>query len=139
MEGVAIWLDSDNSDMSLEKLELCGLSDFSSQVSQEAIEKLVYLNDFAHARNMQLAPFKHMYLAFIGVDPDLHGKGFASELLKPMLARMDSQSLPCYLETATEKNVEIYRHFGFEMKEKASVPGTGVYFYIMLREAEGGR
>lgn len=133
IEGVAIWITSENTDMSLLKLEQCGLSEFSSQVAPEALAKLIYLNDFASARNNIHAPFKHWYLAFIGVDPNQHGKGLASALIKPMLERFDSEGLPCYLETATEKNVAIYEHFGFRLIEKMQVPGTEVYFYAMIR------
>jgi ribosomal protein S18 acetylase RimI-like enzyme len=133
IEGVAIWLSSDNMDMSLAKMEKCGLSEFSSQVSPEVMTKLIYLNDFASARNKIHAPFKHWYLAFIGVDTDYHGKGFASSLIKPMLQRLDGEKLSCYLETATEKNVAIYEHFGFKLIEKMLVPGTEVEFWAMMR------
>jgi len=134
MEGVAMWLTSDNSDMTLPKLEECGFLDFSSQVSLGVVARLVYLNDFAYSRNKQYAPFKHWYLAFIGVDPDFHGRGLASALIKPMLKRMDQEDMPCYLETATEKNVAMYEHFGFKLVEKIVVPATNVLMYAMLTD-----
>jgi len=133
MEGVAMWLTSDNSDMDLLKLEKCGFDDFSSRVSIDAVARLKYLNDYAYSRNKLHAPFRHWYLAFIGVDPVFQAKGYASALIKPMLARMDKENMPCYLETATEKNVLIYEHFGFKLIEKFLVPNTDVYFYAMLR------
>ena len=133
MEGVVMWLSSDNSDMTVSKLEACGLADFASQVPAEVLMRLIFLNDFAYSRNKLHAPFTHWYLAFIGVDPAFHAKGFASALLRPMLERMDREDMPCYLETATEKNVTMYEHYGFKLIEKVVVAGTDVAMYAMLR------
>jgi len=132
IEGVAIWHTSDNNIWDQAKLEECGLSEFSSQVSPAVMEKIVLLDDFAISRKKMNVPFRHWYLAFIGVDPEHHGKGFASALIKPMLERIDRENMPCYLETATEKNAAIYGHLGFKLIEKVLVPGTNVYLYTML-------
>ena len=132
-EGVAMWLASDNSDMDLTKLKKCGLVDFSSQVSTDVISRIVYFNDFAYSRNKVHAPFKHWYLAFIGVDPAFCGKGFASALIKPMLARLDREKIPCYLETLTEKNAAMYKHYGFKLAEEINIPGTDLDLFAMLR------
>ena len=134
MEGIAMWLTSDNSDMSLPKLMECGLGDFSSQVAPAVVERLIYFNDFAFEKNKKYAPFRHWYLAFIGVDPDFHGRGFASSLIKPMLARISRERMPCYLETTTIKNAAMYEHFGFELKEEAVIPDTDVTLFAMLKE-----
>jgi len=133
IEGVAVWLTSDNNIWDQAKLEQCGFREFSSQVSSAVIEKIVSLDDFSTSRKKQNVPFKHWYLAFIGVAPEHHGKGFASVLIKPMLERIGRESVPCYLETATGKNVAIYEHLGFRLIEKAAIPGTDICLYTMLR------
>ena len=133
MEGVAIWHTSDNNIWDAAKLEKCGFNEFTSQVSPAVIERIVSLDEFATSRKKLKVPFEHWYLAFIGVDPEYHGKGFASALIKPMLERIKREDIPCYLETATEKNAAIYRHLGFKLIEKAPVPGTDVCLYTMIR------
>jgi hypothetical protein len=52
-----------------------------------------------------------------------------------VLARVDEEGLPCYLETLEEKNVRLYEHFGFKMIEKSAIPETGLTNWAMLREA----
>lgn len=134
MEGVAIWYDSGKAVMDLASFEPFGLREFFSQVSPGVMEKIAYLNEFAASRKKLSAPFRHWFLAFIGVDPDHHGKGFASALIKPMLERIDSENMPCYVETAAGKNVAIYEHFRFKLIEKVLIPGTDVYLYTMIRK-----
>ena len=68
----------------------------------------------------------------IGVDPNHQGKGFASRLIYPMLARMDKEGLPCYLDTNNEGNVKIYEHIGFKLIKKYLIPGTSVLNWSML-------
>ncbi len=62
--------------------------------------------------------YSFWYLMVIGVDPVSQGQGYASKLLKPMLARLDEDSLPGYPETQKEKNATLYQHFGFNVIEE---------------------
>ena len=80
----------------------------------------------------ELLPNRHWYLMMIGVDPNHQGKGFASRLIYPMLARMDKEGLPCYLDTNNERNVKIYEHIGFKLIKKYLIPGTSVLNWSML-------
>jgi len=60
--------------------------------------------------------------------------GYARILIKAMLNRLDSEKIPCFLETQTEKNVAIYERYGFEVVEKGMVPETTLPHYGMLRK-----
>ncbi len=90
---------------------------------------------FSHidAVHKRLAPFRHWFLWALGVDPRFRGKGYASKLLKPMFAKIDMESLPCYVETMDEKGVSIYQHYGFEVVEKSTIPRTNLNIWAMLR------
>ena len=83
------------------------------------------------------APFPHWYLFHLGVAPIHQGKGYGGTLLTAMLARMDREHLPCYLETQQENNVAIYQRYGFRVVERADIPGAGFCDWAMLREARG--
>jgi len=80
------------------------------------------------------APFPHWYGGLIGVDPKFQGRGYASALMKPILARIDQEHLPCYIETENKKNVSIFQKYGFEVVEVDTIPGTNINNWAMLRE-----
>jgi GNAT superfamily N-acetyltransferase len=55
----------------------------------------------------------HHYLFLLGVDPSMQGRGVGRTLIGPILERCDRDSLPAYLETATERNIPFYQSLGF--------------------------
>ena len=89
-----------------------------------------------HWRNLhrKLVPYSYWYLHIIGVDPAYHGQGFASRLVRPVLERIDRERMSCFVETHAEKNVAIYRRFGFEVISKDKIPGTELTSFAMLRK-----
>ena len=94
------------------------------------------LSNYIDGVQERLAPFRHWYLQAIGVAPDFQGKGYAGRLLKPMLAKLDREGLPCYLETLEEQNVSLYQHFGFNIVDESRVTETTLTSWAMLREAQ---
>lgn len=57
----------------------------------------------------------HWYLSMIGADPARQGRGLGSALLAHVLALIDEQGLPAYLESSNPKNTPLYERFGFEV------------------------
>lgn len=64
----------------------------------------------------------HMYLWFIGVDPETHGEGVGRALMAELHADSDRSELPTYLETGTEDNVGFYRALGYEPRGEIQLP-----------------
>ena len=75
----------------------------------------------------------YWYLGVVVVDPDCQGKGFASKLIKPMLAKADEQNHKVYLETQNPNNIPIYEKYGFVTVSEHKIPGSDVFHYIMVR------
>ena len=94
-----------------------------------------HVGQYIDGVHQRLAPIEHWFLQVIGVEPSCQRKGYARALLEPMLSRIDEEGLPCYLETLDEKNVSLYRHFGFELLEESAIPGTDSRNWAMLRRA----
>lgn len=79
------------------------------------------------------------YLYVFVTMPELRGKGAGSKIMKPMLKYLDDNNENCYLETLLPINVEIYKKFGFELKEEVKVPNTDLTLYAMLRTAKANK
>lgn len=67
------------------------------------------------------------YLWFIGVAPAVQGNGIGSCLMDALLAKMDAQDLPVYLETSVESNIGFYERFGFEVFHQIDL-GYSLFF-----------
>ena len=102
-----------------------------------SMRRMMRYMEYANVTHKRQAPFKHWYLQLVGVALAFQGKGYAGALLKPMFARMDREQLPCYLETFTQKDVSIYQHYGFEVAEEGTIPGTETALWAMLRQKSG--
>ena len=133
-EGAAIWLSSDNLPISTWKMfRSVSLMAVLGFVRNGGL-KMMRIGQYIENAHKRLAPPKHWYLQTIGVDPKFQGKGYAGKLIRPMLAKIDAQHLPCYLETFEEKNASIYERFGFKTIERASIPQTPFENWAMLRD-----
>ncbi len=135
LAGIAIWILSDSYPFTTWKLlrsvplpDIINLGRYGAGRMRELGKYL----DTVHSR---LAPFKHWFLQSIGVDPQFQGRGYASTLIRTMLSKIDSEHLPCYLDTLQEQNVQIYRRFDFRVLEESNVPGTSLTNWAMLRDA----
>jgi ribosomal protein S18 acetylase RimI-like enzyme len=135
LEAVAVWIHSDHYSVPLRKAVRSVPLSVILGFGRAGGGRMKYPSAYIDAVHGRLAPFEHWYLQAIGVAPRFRGEGYASKLLRPMLARTDEEGLPCYLETVDERNVQIYEHFGFELVEKAGIPKTGLTNWAMLRQA----
>ena len=134
LEGIAIWLSSDNYPMTFWRvIRSVPLSILSSLNRGGESKRMKHFGAYIESMHMRHTPFKHWFLHAIGVEPQFQGNGYAGKLLRSMLARIDEEGLPSYTETMLEKNVQLYEHFGFRAAEKATIPGTNYNLWAMLR------
>ena len=137
LEGVAVWLTSDKYPMTFWRSIRSVPPSIIFGFGREGGSRMRYTGEYIDTVHKRLAPFKHWFLQTIGVDPQFHGKGYAGKLIRAMLARIDKEDLPCYLETLDEKNVRLYEYFGFRVIEKSTIPETNLTNWAMLREKSG--
>lgn len=64
----------------------------------------------------------HWYLAVIGSDPAVRGKGYGNVLMRSRLDRCDAEFAPAYLESSNPDNVPYYERFGFEVTGELKLP-----------------
>ena len=133
MEGIAAWITSDHFPMTTWRT-LCSVPwSVMAGFGRAAGSRLLGPSRHIDARHKALVPFRHWFLALLGVAPEFQGQGYPGALLRPMLASIDAEGLPCYLETMDARNVPRYEHFGFRVIEESRVPDTDLTSWAMLR------
>jgi ribosomal protein S18 acetylase RimI-like enzyme len=75
---------------------------------------------------------QHHYLAALGVHPDFQGQGHARFLLDRVteISEKHSTSTGIFLETAKMKNVEMYKHFGYDLLAKETLDDIVDLWYM---------
>jgi GNAT superfamily N-acetyltransferase len=76
----------------------------------------------------------HWYLAAIGSDPSVRGKGFGQVLMRSRLERCDAEYCPAYLESTKSENLPYYERFGFTVTGEIVLPEGGPTMWPMWRE-----
>ncbi|HTJ43045.1 MAG TPA: GNAT family N-acetyltransferase [Kofleriaceae bacterium] len=74
----------------------------------------------------------HWYLFVLGVDPSHQGTGMGGALLRRLNQAADAAHMPCYLETDEERNVGLYRRYGYDIIDEADTP-FGFHMWHMKR------
>ncbi|WP_353205375.1 GNAT family N-acetyltransferase [Sphingomonas sp.] len=87
----------------------------------------------SHAIDAHMPTIPHWYLHIAGCDLAAQGKGHGGAAIRSGLARIAGSRLSTYLETATERNLGLYRALGFEVIDTWVVPRGGPRFWSMLR------
>lgn len=130
-EGLAVWRRSDAAPSLVSALRAgpqlllrCGWTYFIRNARLERrYEQL----------RREIAPWPHLYLALLSVAPVFQHQGFASKLMRPMLARLDAEQLPAYLETQNLRNMAMYERYGFRLIKEDALPNVDFKMYLMVR------
>jgi ribosomal protein S18 acetylase RimI-like enzyme len=135
LEGVAGWLPPGKAPFGIRQVLRSVPFPVIFRFGRQGAGRMWAYGRYVDSLHRKLLPYPHWYLQIIGVGPAYQGQGFSSRLLRPVLERIDREQVPCALETNIDKNVAIYRRFGFEVISEDRVPGTEVTSFLMLRKA----
>ena len=134
MEGVAAWLPPGKAPFGIWQVVRSVSLPIILRFGRQGAGRMQGYARFVEKIHRKLLPYQHWYLQVIGVDPAYQGQGFSSRLIRPVLERIDREQMACALETNIDKNVAIYRRFGFEVISEDKMPGTPVTSFLMLRK-----
>jgi ribosomal protein S18 acetylase RimI-like enzyme len=138
ISGVAIWYPPDPPPATRTQLRESGMLNLPDAFGRDDYKRFragIDVLERLHKRDM---PQPHWYLAVLGIDPSMQGRGIGSALIVPILERADLAGLPCYLETEKEINLAFYRRHGFEVIVEDNIPDNGPRFWTMLRTCRRG-
>lgn len=135
-QGIALWLTPGKTKISLRTMDHTGLLLAPFRLGLATLARVMGFMQHTDTMHKQSATTPHYYLLMLGVHPQAQGKGVGKVLMNHMLERASQESRPVYLETQSERNLDLYRRFGFQVTIEDSVPGiTGLKNWGMLRKA----
>ena len=73
------------------------------------------------------------YLMAFATRLDKQGQSYGKPLMVALLRYLDASGDGCYLETLKAGNVDLYKHFSFELKEQTTIKLGGLTLFAMLR------
>lgn len=74
-----------------------------------------------------------VYLAALGVDPSVAGRGNGSALLQRALATQAGRWAQCVLRTEQPRNVVFYEKNGFTQVDETVIPSSGLRVWVFSR------
>ena len=136
LEGITIWLPPDKVYPSTWTLMKYGGFYTMRKVGlkMKVMKRTMTVFKYEEERHKHLVPYDHWYFQNIAVKPEEQGKGYGGLLISTMLKTIESEGLPVYVETNTEKAMSIYQKYGFEILEHGIIPKTDVPLWCMLRK-----
>jgi ribosomal protein S18 acetylase RimI-like enzyme len=136
LEGITIWLPPDKVYPSTWTMMRYGGFYTIRKVGlkMKAMKRTMTVFKFEEERHRHHVPDEHWYFQNIAVEPEEQGKGYGGLLISSLLKTIESEGLPVYVETNTEKAMSIYQKYGFEILEHTIIPETPIPLWCMLRK-----
>jgi GNAT superfamily N-acetyltransferase len=91
--------------------------------------------EFMASRSRSIVSSGAWYLSIVGVAPVAQGRGVGGRLIRATLAEADQVGAPSFLETFSQRNVNLYERLGFAVVASYEEPTTQSQYWIMQRAA----
>ncbi|MBO7282427.1 MAG: hypothetical protein J6U73_03360 [Alistipes sp.] len=75
------------------------------------------------------------YILCFATRIDKQGQKYGKHVIETLMRYLDMSGEGCYLETFRAKNVDLYKHFSFELKAEIPLKMDGLTLYAMHRPA----
>lgn len=132
-EGVIMCLPSESWQISPWRMLRCGAWKLPFLLGFKFISRMTKIEEKCTYFHTKYASNPHTYIWHLGVEPEFQGKGCGGKLLRHLLKRLTEERRTCYLETAEEKNVAFYRHFGFEVVDMVEFADLQLIIWALLK------
>lgn len=133
--GVAVWISPGNTDLTFGQVLKSGFLTAVCTIGLNPLGRFIRTTNYIETIKKQtLSTRVHWNLVLFGIDPAQQGHGLGSHLISPILAKAEAENIPCYLESANERNLSFYRRHGFEIAVHGQIPNGGPPMWFMVRE-----
>lgn len=135
LEGAAVWLPGKYAEITGLRGIISGSAIPSMKIGMKFLRWMFPIfKPLEEFKREYMSGRDYLYLMILGVDPQFWRQGFAKILLKGLIDEAEKKSLPIYLETSTKENIEIYRHFGFDVVGEIIHPVIELPQWVMVRD-----
>lgn len=134
MDGLAVWIKPENVSFTPGILLRTGLMVSILALGPGPMARFLKSANYLEKLQKKVISEPHWTLVQLGVEPDRQGKGIGGNLIQPVLTQADVGNLPCYAESADERNLNFYQKHGFKVREQGRVPGNGPQVWILIRD-----
>ena len=134
MEGIAVWVNPENTSFSFGSLFRTGFLRATLSMGIGPLRRFISSSSYVEKLQKQTISGPRWTLVYLGVESTHRGKGIGGILIQPILARADGDGLPCYVESADDRNLTFYKRHGFDIVKEGQVPNGGPQVWIMVRE-----
>jgi ribosomal protein S18 acetylase RimI-like enzyme len=132
--AVALWLYLDREPLTEADYAAAGMGDVDALLDAGETERVAALTGHMGDAHTRVMDGPHWYLPFLAVAPVYHGQGVGSLLMRHALDRASAAGLPCYLDSADERNLRFYGRLGFRVVETGVVPGSHLRTWALRRD-----
>ncbi len=134
LEGIAVWVSEKYADFSILRGILSGSAIPTMKLGMKKLLSMQKIFEpFETHRREYMKDKPYIYLVIIGIASEFQRRGFGRKLIDAVIKDSKNSGKPIYLETATEDNVKMYEHFGFEVLVKLETPEINLPQWVMFR------
>ncbi len=134
LEGVVVWVPGALADMTFWRVFRSGAMWAGMKLGFGITKKMLpVFQPIEVDRRDHMRGKSFIYLLVIGVAPQFQRQGFASKLVRALIAQSEQAGVAIYLETETESNVRMYEHLGFAVVKEIVLPIINLPMWEMVR------
>jgi GNAT superfamily N-acetyltransferase len=134
LHAVALWLPPGREHPTAAEFAEAGIGATRALRDKGEVERAETFSRHFDATHERVMDRPHWYLPFLGIAPGHQGQGAGTVLMRHMLERVVQTGVPCYLESADERNLPFYERLGFRVVEAGMVPGSHLRTWALRRD-----
>lgn len=134
MDGLAIWNNPENNQFTFAMMFRTGFLKAILSLGWRPMVRFFRSSNHLEKLQKQVISVPHWILVFLGVEPSQQGKGIGGVLIQPILTQADVDGVPCYVESANERNLSFYMRHDFETVKHEQALNGGPPIWILIRE-----
>ena len=132
LDGGALWIGPE-SGLTIRRTMWSAFPSIRHQFSFASLRRCLRLGRQLDEVHQRLVRGPHWHLLALGIKPSAPRERLGCTLIDPVLARADSDSLPCYFETFNEKDLPFYARRGFRIAGGGKIARGGPDFWALIR------